>query len=102
MINYPSVLLSSGFYFMGVAFGHHAVYLQRHVKNDSYKRYKYKQVVLRPESPYIKWLFQRDTEEELEEFKRDVVPYPNKWNTFKSLDHYGIDLTPKELNPQAA
>jgi len=102
MINYPTVLVSSGFYFAGIGFGLHAHYMQRHVVNDSFKRYKYKQVVMRPDSPYIKWLFQRDTEAELEEFKRDLVPYPNKWNTFKSFDGYGIDVTPKELATQAA
>jgi len=96
MINYPTVLVTSVFYFMGGAFGYHAVYLQRHVKNDAFKRYKYKQVVVRPDSPFIQWFFQRDTEEELEEFKRDLVPYPNKWNGFTSLP-YGIDVTPKPL-----
>jgi len=96
MINFPGPVIGIGFYLMGGAFGYHAVYLNRHVKNDAFKRYKYKQVVVRPDSPFIQWFFQRDTEEELEEFKRDLVPYPNKWNNFKSLQ-YGIDITPKEV-----
>jgi len=84
MIQYPTVVVCSGFYFMGAFFALHAAHIdQRGVDNVDFKKWKYKYIVIRPESPYIKWLHQRDTADEKEEFAQDVAPYPNKWNGFK-------------------
>jgi len=97
MINVPSVVLGCGWIY-GVAFLTSRIgnYNRRHIENDGFFRYKYRYIVVRPDNPYIQWFHQEDDKEMMAVFEADQVPYPNKYNDFKSMPVSGTPLHEKE------